>query len=158
MYEPVQTCTRCGAGLTLDDLRAPNCKYCGTVFPHKAQAAQHAELAGQVMNQMMAQQAQIQDQWRAAFGAGPMPPTGPMGPAMGPMGPMGPGMPPPPGAPGSPYASPQAIAAAHMMQVGQVQQQVARSVSRTTTIVMIVVGLSIVLTIGGVLASVLMAR
>jgi len=153
MFEPVQTCTRCGAGLTLDDLRAPNCKYCGTVFPHKAQAAQHAEMAGQVMNQMMAQQAQIQNQWRAGFGVGPMPPPGPMGPMGPPMA-----MPPPPGAPGSPYANPQAIAAAHMMQMGQVQQQVARSVSRTITIVMIVIALSVVLTIGGVVASFVLAR
>ena len=69
MYPVVQTCNSCGAGLTLEDLRATHCRYCKTVFPHHAQAAQHALVAGQVMNQLMAQQAQIQAQWRADFGA-----------------------------------------------------------------------------------------
>ncbi len=52
MYEPVQTCKHCGATLTLDDLRQPNCGYCGTVFPHQAMAAQHAQVVGQVLRQM----------------------------------------------------------------------------------------------------------
>ncbi len=78
MYEPVQRCTHCGANLTLDDLRKPNCTYCGTVLPHRAQAEQHAQVVGQVMNQMMGQQAQIQNQWRQGFGLGPMAPPPPM--------------------------------------------------------------------------------
>ena len=77
MYEPVQRCTHCGANLTLDDLRKPNCTYCGTVLPHRAQAEQHAQVVGQVMNQMMGQQAQIQNQWRQGFGLGPMAPPPP---------------------------------------------------------------------------------
>lgn len=89
MYEPVQRCKHCGANLTLDDLRQPNCRYCGTVFPHRAQAEQHAQVVGQVMNQMMGQQAQIQNQWRAGFGLGPMaPPPPPYGAPMQPMQPM----------------------------------------------------------------------
>jgi len=80
VYEPVQKCTNCGAGLTLDDMRGTQCPYCQVVYPHHAQAAQHAEMAGMMMNQVLAQQAQIQDQWRQAFGAPPLgggPPAGP---------------------------------------------------------------------------------
>src|SRR5580704_8209659 len=102
MYEAVQRCNSCGAGLTLDDLRSPNCRYCGTVLPHRAQAEQHAQLAGQMINQMIAQQAQVQAQWRA----------GVVGSFQG-----GPVMPPPPGAPGSPYADPQRMAAMQMANV-----------------------------------------
>jgi hypothetical protein len=91
VYEAVQKCTHCGAGLSLDDLRQPDCKYCKTVFPHRAQAEQHAQMANQVMGQMMQQQAAIQNQWRGAFGVGPMPGGG--GPPGGP----------PPGVPASPY-------------------------------------------------------
>jgi hypothetical protein len=61
MYEPVQRCTNCGANLTIDDLRLPNCRYCGTVLPHRAQAEQHAQLVGQVMGGLMAQQAQFRN-------------------------------------------------------------------------------------------------
>lgn len=114
MYEAVQQCKHCGAGLSLEDLRRPNCNYCGTVFPHHAQAAQHAQMASQVMGQMMQQQAQVQDQWRGAFGVGPMAP--------------------PPGAPGSPYGDP--------MRMAQVQMAQAGAVSRTIT--MVVVGLVVV--------------
>lgn len=74
MYEAVQHCKHCGAGLALEDLRQPNCKFCKTVFPHHAQAAQHAQVASQMMGQMLQQQAAVQDQWRGAFGIGPMPP------------------------------------------------------------------------------------
>ncbi len=144
MYEPVQKCTNCGAGLTLDDLRGSNCKYCGTVFPHKAQAAQHADMAMQVMNQVMAQQAQVQDQWRAAYGFGPTPP--------------GPAMPPPPGAPGSPYASPQALAAVQFAHAGQIQNQVQKTVSRTITLVVVVVVLCVLLGVGGAVASLFLVR
>jgi hypothetical protein len=156
MYEVVQTCNACGAGLTLDDLRATNCKYCKTVFPHHAQAAQHALVAGQMMNQMMAQQAQIQDQWRGAYGVGPMPPAAPGGMPGGPP----PGMSPPPGGtpwgpppiPGYPtnnaYGDPSRIAAAHMAQ----------SAKLSRTIMFVVIG-SIVfmfLLVGGIMAVVLM--
>ena len=115
MYEPVQKCTSCGAGLTLDDLRSPNCRYCGVVLPHRAQAEQHAQLAGQMMNQMMAQQAALQDQWRAGYGMAPM-------------------MPPPPGAPGSPYADPSRVAAAQMANVGRMSRMI------TMMVLAIVVG------------------
>jgi hypothetical protein len=72
MYKPVQQCTHCGASLTLDDMRGTECPYCRTVYPHHSQAAQHAQVVGQVMNNMMAQQAQIQNQWRGAFGVPPI--------------------------------------------------------------------------------------
>lgn len=55
MYEAVQKCQNCGAGLTLDDMRKTQCPYCQTVYPHHAQAAQHAQVAGMMMNQMMQQ-------------------------------------------------------------------------------------------------------
>lgn len=129
MYQAVQKCTHCGANLTLDDLRKPNCTYCGTVYPHRAQAAQHAEVAGQVFNQMVAQQAQIQASWQNAYGMGP-PPGGPgMGPPMGP----------PPGAamnpfgPGSPYANPHHIAAAHMAHA----TGIARSIRLVVTLAVV---------------------
>jgi hypothetical protein len=68
MYKTVQNCELCGANLTLDDMRGTECPYCRTVFPHLAQAAQHAHVANQMMGQMMAQQAHLQNQWRNAFG------------------------------------------------------------------------------------------
>ena len=116
MYKPVQQCNHCGANLTLDDLRKPNCTYCGTVYPHHAQAAQHAQVVGQVMNQVMAQQAAVQDQWRAGYGLGPMPGGPPGGPPPGMPGAFpGYGMPPPPpGMPGSPYGDPSRMVAAHL--------------------------------------------
>jgi hypothetical protein len=110
MLKPVQTCTNCGAGLTLDDMRKDNCPYCHVVYPHKSQQAQHANMANQMMGQMMAQQAQVQAQWRGAFGVGTPPPTGQ--PGMPPTG--QPGM--PPGmTPGAPY-NPNAMIQHHMAQ------------------------------------------
>ena len=129
MYEPVQKCTHCGANLTLDDLRKPNCTYCGTVYPHHAQAAQHAAVAGQVMNQMMGQQAQIQANWQSAYGMGQTPPT--------------------PGAPGSPYADPQRIAAAHFAQTAGIARTI-------TLVVVLVVVVTLVLT--GVIVAVVLMR
>lgn len=155
MYEVVQHCNNCGANLTLDDLRATACKYCHTVFPHHAQAAQHAAVAGQMMNQMIAQQAQVQNQWRAGFGVGPMPMGVPGGPP-----PVGgpPGLPPgvspyggppgvspyglPPGAPGSPYADPARIAAVHMQQSAKLTRNIG-------IIVAVSVVVPIVITIAG---------
>lgn len=69
MLKPVQQCTHCGAGLSIEDLRKPDCTYCGTVLPHHAQAAQHAQMIGQVMGQMMQHQPHINpygDPFRAA--------------------------------------------------------------------------------------------
>ncbi|MBK8258465.1 MAG: hypothetical protein IPK82_38125 [Polyangiaceae bacterium] len=134
MYEAVQKCTHCGANLTLDDLRKPNCTYCGTVYPHHAQAAQHAAVAGQVMNQMMAQQAQIQAHWQGAYGAGPLPPA-PFGGAPG--GQFG-------AAPGGPYADPQRIAAAHMQHVA--------GVASTIKLVVILVTVGVFLLVGVIVA------
>lgn len=69
--EILQRCTTCGAGLTLDHLRGTDCPYCKTVFPHHARAVEHAALVGQIMNQQLAQQPQIQQQALAnAFGPG----------------------------------------------------------------------------------------
>jgi predicted RNA-binding Zn-ribbon protein involved in translation (DUF1610 family) len=65
MYAPVQTCNHCGATLSLDDLRRADCPYCGTVYPHRAQAEQHAQVVGQMMGQMMGQALQMQSQMRA---------------------------------------------------------------------------------------------
>lgn len=124
MYKPVQECTHCGAGLTLDDLRKPNCTYCGTVYPHHSMAAQHAQVMGQMMGQMMGQQAHIQNQWRAGFGVGPMPP--------------------PPGAPGSPYGDPNLIAQAHFQQ--------AQRMSRGIMMVVLFSVLGVFLLVGGIMA------
>lgn len=52
---PVQRCNHCGANLSLDDMRGTNCPYCSTVFPHHAQAAQHAVLVNQVLDQQLRQ-------------------------------------------------------------------------------------------------------
>ena len=150
MYEPVQKCTACGAGLTLDDLRGTACPYCKTVFPHLSQAAQHAQMAGMMMNQMMAQQAQIQDQWRAAYGVGPMggPPGGPPPGMPGGPPPMPGVMPPPPGAPGSPYADPARMAHVQMANVANI----GRSIMITTIVSILVV----FLVTGGILLAVFM--
>src|SRR6185436_15478671 len=101
MYKPVQQCTNCGAGLSLDDLRKQNCTYCGVVYPHHAQAAQHAAVVGQVMNQM------VQNQM-AMYGQSPFVP-----PAYG-AGPPG-GMAPyqQPGGPANAYGNPNAYAQVH---------------------------------------------
>ena len=115
MYEAVQNCNHCGANLTLDDMRKPNCPYCGTVYPHHAQAAQHAQVMSHMMGQMVAQQAQIQNQWRSAFGVGPVPP---------------PGAPGTPGMPGNPYAVPMQLAQVH-------QEQASRLAKRVLTIVIL---------------------
>lgn len=130
MYQAVQKCTHCGANLTLDDLRKPNCTYCGTVYPHQAQAAQHAAVIGQVMNQMVGQQAQIQASWQQAYGMGP-PPMG--APGMGPPGGPPPGVPVNPFGPGSPYAHPHQIAAAHMAQASGI----AKSITLVVTLVVV---------------------
>jgi hypothetical protein len=137
MYEAVQQCKHCGAKLTLDDLRKPNCTYCGTVYPHHAQAAQHAQVVGQVMGQMMHQQAQIQDQWRGAFGAPPM--GGPVLPMV------------PPGAPGSPYADPMRMADAHM-------KHAAKTTRTMMVVVFLIVGLTGLLVVAGAVAAVVLAR
>jgi hypothetical protein len=137
MYEPVQKCTSCGAGLALDDLRAANCRFCGTVLPHRAQAEQHAQLVGNVLNQMIGQQAEIANQWRANFGFGVQPG-------------------PPPGAPGSaysPYADAQRIAAAHIMQA----TAQAQTISRTITFVVIAVVLGSFVLVAVILAVVMLA-
>jgi sulfite exporter TauE/SafE len=52
-------CPTCGASLSLDDLRGTDCKYCKTVFPHHARAAQHAVLVNQVMQQQIHQANQM---------------------------------------------------------------------------------------------------
>jgi hypothetical protein len=128
MYKPVQTCTNCGAGLTLDDMRKTDCPYCGTVYPHHSQAAQHALMANQMMGQLMQQVQQ------------PMQPPG-----QPPYNPYAqPGTPPPPGAPGSPYGDP--------MRMMQAQMQYAQRTSRN---IMLVVTLGIVGTF--VLIGVIMA-
>jgi hypothetical protein len=66
MYETVQTCKHCGASLTLDDMRKPNCSYCGTVFPHHSMASQHANMVNQVLQQQGAGHVQISHQYGAA--------------------------------------------------------------------------------------------
>lgn len=127
MYEAVQNCNHCGANLTLDDMRQPNCPYCGTVYPHHAQAAQHAQVMSHMMGQMVAQQAQIQNQWRGAFGVGPVPP---------------------PGAPGNPYADPMRLAQVH-------QEHASRLATRIFTIVLVSVA-GVFLLVGLILALVLL--
>lgn len=137
MYQTVQKCQHCGANLTLDDMRKTNCPYCGTVFPHHSMAAQHAEMAGHMMNNMMGQQAQIQNQWRGAFGVPPQgvpgaPPTGTPGS--------------PYGAPyGSPYGDPNQIAQAHMANVQKMSRNITMIVMVSILGVFLLVGMSILL-------------
>lgn len=50
---PQQRCAHCGANLSLDDLRGTSCRYCGTVLPHHARAAEQAALVNQVLNQQL---------------------------------------------------------------------------------------------------------
>ncbi len=109
MYKPVQTCTNCGAGLTLDDMRKTDCPYCGQVYPHHSMAAQHAAVAGQMFNQMVQQQQQM---WGPGYGQ-PMI-----------------GMPPPPGTPGSPYGDPARIMQVHMQHA----QKMSRNITMIVTI------------------------
>lgn len=72
MYQVVQKCQSCGAGLTLDDMRKTQCPYCQVVYPHHSQAAQHAQVAGQMMQQMMAQAGYAQSPYAPPpLGGGP---------------------------------------------------------------------------------------
>lgn len=141
--QPVQSCTHCGAQLSLDDLRKPNCPYCGTVYPHRAQAQQHAELVGQVVGQLMNQSLQAQDQYRGQV-ASQLP--GIVQSSFG------------QGAPGSPqihvvqmsasfHASPQV--ASHLLQTlpGTLAANQARKSARTALIVTMVV-LALTLAVG----------
>ncbi|UJR86038.1 hypothetical protein [Sandaracinus amylolyticus] len=76
MYQVVQKCQGCGAGLTLDDMRKTQCPYCQVVYPHHSQAAQHAQVAGMMMNQMIAQAGYAQNPYAPPpLGGGP--PGGP---------------------------------------------------------------------------------
>jgi hypothetical protein len=151
MYETVQKCTFCGANLTLDDMRKTNCPYCNTVYPHHSQAAQHAQVAGQVMNQMMAQQAQIQNQWRGAFGVGPMPmapPGMPGSPYGAPVNPFGaPGS--PYGAPGSPYGDPTLMAQAQLANVNALSRRITLIVTLSIVAVFLITGLVVALSFLG---------
>jgi hypothetical protein len=131
MYKSVQNCQNCGATLTLDDMRLDNCPYCQTVYPHKSMGQQHAEVVNQMMGNMMQQQAQVQNQWRAAYGAPPQPPYG---------------APPPPGMPGSPYGNPQQIAQAHMAHAQQMSSRIMMTVIISIAGVFLLVGLIMVLT------------
>ena len=115
MYKPVQTCTHCGANLTLDDMRGNECPYCKTVYPHKSMAAQHAAVMNAQMGQLIGQQQQVQNQWRGAFGVGPQPP----------------GAPPPYGAPGG--YDPNAMMQHHMQQANAT----ARGVQKVVLITLI---------------------
>lgn len=134
MYKAVQNCNNCGADLTLDDMRGTNCPYCKVVYPHHSQAAQHAQMAGMMMNQMIGQQAQIQNQWRGAFGVPPVGPTPMAGPAGHPH----------PGQPGSPYGDPNQMMHAHMAH--------AQRMSRNITLVVMVSMIGVVVLIGAVVA------
>lgn len=69
--QPLQACQRCGAGLSLDDLRLPNCRYCGTVLAHHAQAAEHAALVNRILQQQGVHHVQVPYQHGA-----PLPPVG----------------------------------------------------------------------------------
>jgi hypothetical protein len=129
MYKPVQNCQHCGANLTLDDMRKTNCPYCGTVYPHHSMAAQHAQVVGQVFNQMVAQQ----------YGMPPQPPYGAPG--------MPPGMPPGPGMPGSPYGDPNLMVQAHMQHAQHMQRGIQRTVMISMIAVFVLVGLGIVLSV-----------
>jgi hypothetical protein len=143
MYKTVQNCTNCGANLTLDDMRKTECPYCNVVYPHQSMAAQHAQVAGQMMNQMMAQQAQIQNQWRGAFGVPPIQPGPPGGPP--------PGMTPPTvnnpyGPPTySPYGDPNQIVQAQMAHAGRMARNITLIISLSIMGIFLVVGVIMLL-------------
>jgi hypothetical protein len=44
-------CPHCGANLSLEDMTRPNCPYCQNVLKHHAQAAEHAALVNQILDQ-----------------------------------------------------------------------------------------------------------
>jgi hypothetical protein len=48
---PTNTCPHCGRNLSTDDLRGQNCPSCGTALPHHARAAQQVALVNQMMGQ-----------------------------------------------------------------------------------------------------------
>ncbi|MCA9584807.1 MAG: hypothetical protein KC657_05565 [Myxococcales bacterium] len=144
MLKTVQNCTNCGANLTLDDMRKTDCPYCKTVYPHHSQAAQHAQMANQVMGNLLAQQAQIQNQWRGAFGVGPVHPGPPGGPP--------PGMTPPVlnhpyGPPMSPYGDPNQMVHAHMAQANKMARNITLIVVVSIVASFVLVGVIVALTL-----------
>ena len=51
MRPPPPQCGQCAATLSLDHMRGTNCPFCGAVLAHHAQAAEHAAVINQVINQ-----------------------------------------------------------------------------------------------------------
>ncbi|MEO7093957.1 MAG: hypothetical protein ABI175_11950 [Polyangiales bacterium] len=112
MNNPVQSCTKCGAGLTPQDLMGVSCRFCGQALPHQVAAAQQAQLVNnmlanpQTMQNMANLGAQYQQNYQQQqYGQPGMPPQGPYGaPPPGAYGPYG-------GQPGAYYGAPQVQAA-----------------------------------------------
>jgi hypothetical protein len=59
-------CSHCGSNLSAEDLTQSNCKYCGTVLPHHARAAERAAAVKQILAD--ANQNGIPDIVEGAFG------------------------------------------------------------------------------------------
>lgn len=107
MNNPVQSCTKCGAGLTPQDLMGVSCRYCGQALPHQVAAAQQAQLVNQVLANPQAMQNLANAYPPPQYGVPPQygqpgyPPPGPYGAAPpGAYGPYG-------GQPGAYYGAPQ---------------------------------------------------
>ncbi len=49
-------CAHCGANLSLEDMKRPDCPYCRTALPHQARAAEHAALVNKVLEQRIGAQ------------------------------------------------------------------------------------------------------
>ena len=146
MTVPTVACTNCGKNFTTDDLRGTNCRYCGTLLAHHARAAQQVA----VVNQMLADRNGngIPDAYEGLVANAQ---ANAMNQAFGVA----------PGPYGSPHANP--YAQQPMMYPGMqaaVQVQAAtRSVTKIILIVtLVIVGMSILLTVGGALLAFFLAR
>lgn len=102
MNNPVQSCTKCGAGLTPQDLMGVSCRYCGQALPHQVAAAQQAQLVNQVLANPQAMNNMMANAYPPPqYGVPPQYPQGPYGASSpGAYGPYG-------GQPGPYYGAPQ---------------------------------------------------
>jgi hypothetical protein len=60
-------CTHCGANLSIEDMRAPTCRFCGTVLAHHARAMEKVAVVQGIMGGMLGGMA-------PPMAGGPLPP------------------------------------------------------------------------------------
>jgi len=130
MSQNLYNCANCGASLSLEQLRGTDCPFCRKVFPHHGAAVQQAALVNQVMAQNM----------------------GGVNPWM-----QQPGVPPAYGAPPAQYGANMPPPQQYGYGYGQQMVQVDRAVRKSIMLFVILGAVIFLLTIGGVVAALLLS-